>query len=262
MQNHFEWLDSDDGQSLYECTDLFREAANALRGLGFYQEALRFYEPLQKVSGYDDVSYLFEMASCYRAVGLKPEAESCYQRIIERDTGNYEARIQLSGMRQGGRMTHWEDTHGNHGGSVRQHKSMKRGWDRDAKRSKKITTTGASSSSMVLAPRPANQSIKQLAVEQEQVQEEELRSLFLQRERLKDGATTGDKDGKAEWMAATEALIQGFRDNKVFYPAEKHHKFLGYSKEARAMASRTKHGLYALTEGSRSIFGIVVKDSY
>jgi len=258
LQKHFEWLDSSDVQSLQECTDLFREAANALRDLEFYHEALRYYEPLQNVSGYDDVSYLFEMASCYRAVGQKLKAESCYQMIIEYDDSNYEARIQLSGMRQSSGLNHREHTEGNRGISVRQHKSTKRVWDREAKRSKNITTPQASSSSMLLAPRPAYQLNKQLAVEKEQVQEEEIHSLFLQREKLNDSATNGDEDCKTQWTAATKILVQSFRDNKVFY-VEKHQKFLGYSKEARAMSTRPKHELNALTESSRSIFGIGFK---
>jgi len=261
LQNHFEWLDPDDVHSLHECTDLFREAANALRGLEFYHEALRYYEPLQRVSGYDDVAYLFEMASCYTAVGLIPKAENCYQMIIEHDDGNYEARIQLSGMLQGSGMTHRGKTHGNQGGSVRQHKSTKRNWDRDTKRSKKITTPRASSSFMLLPPRPAYPSIKELEREKEQVRGEEVHLLFLQRKNWKDNAANGVEDCKAKWMAATKSMVQGFRDNKVFYPVEKHHKFLGYSRAARAMASRPKHELNALTESSRSIFGIVFQDS-
>lgn len=260
MQKHFEWLDSNDVQSLYECTDLFREAANALRGLKFYHEALRYYEPLQNVGEYDDVSYLFEMASCYGAVGMKLKAESCYQMIIEHDDGNHEARIQLSGIRGGSGLSHRVYTEGNRGVSVKQHGSAKHSWNRDERRAKNITTPRASSPSMLLAPRPAYQLNKQLAMKKERVQEEEVHSLFLQRERLNDSAANGNEDCKTKWMAATKTLVQAFRENKVFYPVEKHYKFLGYSKEARALATRPKHELNALAESSGSVFGIVLKD--
>lgn len=223
----------------------------------FYHEALEYYEPLLAVSGYDDVSYLFEIASCYSAVGQKLKAESCYQRIIEYDDGNYEARMQLSGVRQGVGLSHTERTEGIQGVSVKQHKAARPRWDRDGKRSKTTTTLRIPSASSLLAPGPAYQLIKQLAVEKEQAQEEEIHSLFLQRESLNDYARDGDEDCKTRWTTITEKLIQGFRDNKVFYPVEKHHRFLGYSKEARAMATRPKHELTALSENSRSILGIV-----
>lgn len=225
-----------------------------MRRLNYFHEALRYYEPLQQVSDYADSSYLFELASCYRAVGLREEAEDCYKQVIDDDTGNHEARMQLAEIRQssGAIQARYTDSH--QGPTTRQHKPGKRMGKSDRKRvplhSSNIDTTKLPTTSFIRKPP------RQPMMEKQQMRDDgEIHSLFLYRQSLTEEARKRDKDCDSEWMATTELLLQDFRDNKVFYPGEKHHRFCGYSKEARAMGSRPKHELDALVARSKSTFG-------
>lgn len=231
---------------MLECADLFQEAADTLRELKFYHEALRYYEPLQRLNGYKDTSFYMEMASCYEAIGRKQEAEGCYQRVIELDDGNYEARVKLGEVRQGSDPLRRENPQANKGHLMRPQQST---GDRGEKRQRKFKTGQGSTSSILY------QSAKRFAEEGNQMHEDKIHSLFLKRENIKNDVEDGNYASKAEWMAATKALVQDFRNNKVFYPAEKHHKFLGYSKEARTMAMKPKHELTPLTDSSTVIYG-------
>lgn len=258
MQNHFEYLDPEDdqiGAKIYDYPDLFREAANALRVKRYFHEALRYYEPVQQISDYADAAYFMEMASCYKAVGLRTEAEDCYKIVVDSDKGSPEARRRFlemceeSGTSPRGAMDFDEVV------SVRKNKARKRVRDKDAKQPKRNQTLQSWATTM-LAPRLVPQSAKKISLEREEAQEEDVNALFLRRETLTKQSRNGDESTKTEWMAITKTLIQAFKDNKIFYPFDKHHKFYGYSKEARSLAARPKHELDALAEQSKSHLGI------
>lgn len=258
LQNHFQCLDPEDDQAgakIYDYPDLFREAANALKARRYFHEALRYYEPVQQISEYADAAYFMEMASCYKAVGLRTEAEYCYKIVIDSDEGNPEAWRRLSEMcSELGTFPKGASNNGEEV-SVIQHKARKRVGDKDAKQPK-IGKALPSRATTMLAPRPVPQSAKQISLEREEAHEDDVNALYLRREALADHAKHGDESSKFEWMAITKTLIQGFRDNKVFYPFDKHHKFYGYSKEARSLAARPKHELDALAEQNKSHLGI------
>lgn len=250
---HFECLDPEDDQAgakLYDYADLFREAANALRGGGYFQEALRYYEPVQQTGEYADPAYYLEMASCYKAVGLRTEAEDCYKIVIGSDDGNAEARRRLLDMcTELGTSPKGEIISDKV--PVTKHKARKRAGDKDAKQSKKGKVLPSWATTM-LAPRQVAQSAKQISHEREEAREEDVNALYLRREALTEQARYGDESSKTEWMAITKTLVQGFKDNKVFYPFDKHHKFYGYSREARSLAARPKHELDALADQAKS----------
>ncbi|KAL8802465.1 MAG: hypothetical protein Q9223_006641 [Gallowayella weberi] len=82
----FECLDPEDSSTkamLVDYSDLFRDVADALRDTGLYDEALRYYEPLQRIPGSVDISYYADIAVCYKAVGLGTEAEECHRIIAD-----------------------------------------------------------------------------------------------------------------------------------------------------------------------------------
>lgn len=258
LQNHFECLDPEDdqiGAKIYDYPDLFREAAYALRASGYFHEALRYYEPIQQISEYADTDYFMEMASCYKAVGLRTEAENCYEIAIVSDEGNPEARRRLLEMCKETGTSPKEATITDEVVSVRQHKAKKRVGDKHAKQPKSGKALPSWATSM-LAPRLVPQSAKQISLEKEEAQEEDINALFLRRETLAEEARNGDESSEIELMEITKTLIQAFKDNRVFYPFDKHHKFYGYSREARSLAARPKHELDALAEQSKSHLGI------
>lgn len=252
--NHFEFLDPEDdqiGAKIYDYPDLFREAANALRASRYFHEALRYYEPIQQISEFADAAYFLEMASCYKAVGLRTEAEDCYKIAVDSDEGNPEARRRLLEMCHESGMSPKQATTTNEVVSVRQHKARNRVGDKDAKKPKSGKALPSWATSM-LAPRMVPQSAKQISLEKEEAQEEDVNAMFLRRETLTEQARNGDESSETELTEITKTLIQVFKDNKVFYPFDKHQKFYGYSREARSLASRPKHELDALVEQSKS----------
>ena len=257
MQNHFECLDPEDdraGAKIFDYPDLFREAANALRAGRYFHEALRYYEPIKLISEYVDPAYFVDMASCYKAIGLASEAEDCYKVVIDNE-GSLEGQRILLEMRT-------ELSTSQQGGigidsivSVAQREKRRRIEDKDAAQPKKGKALTHWAPTM-LAPRSVPQSTKQSSAETERTFEEDVKALYLRREALTELARYGDESSKTEWMAITKTLIEEFKNNKVFYPFDKYHKFYGYSREARSLAARPKNKFDSLVEQSKSCFGI------
>lgn len=221
----------------------------------YFHEALRYYEPVQHISEYADAAYFMDMASCYKALGLRTEAEDCYRIVVDSDEGNPEARRRLVDMCTELGTSPTGTTNTVEAASVTQNKARKGLRNKDAEQPKKGKALPSWATTM-LAPRLVPQSAKQIALEREEAQEEDTNALYLRREILTERTRYGDESSKTEWMAITKTLIQGFKENKVFYPLDKHHKFYGYSREARSLAARPKHELDALVENSRSHLGM------
>lgn len=228
--NHFQWLSPDDympGAKLFDYTDLFREAADALRAAGQHNEALRYYEPLQEVEDYVDSSYLSDLAFCYREAGFRDEAEECYQSIVDRGDDDIGVRLQLITMCK------------EHGASERSRSS--RGVDAAVNQSSWPATMLASRSKPT-SKASVQERGKRLREQQQREQERDsiLYSHFLRLERSTKNARFGDAHARAEWTAAAKYLIQDFRSNSIFYPTDKYMRFLGYSSEARARSAAMK----------------------
>ena len=232
---------------MYDFTDLFREAANALRRLDYFHEALRYYEPLQQVDNYADGTCLHEMASCYKAVGLKAEAEECYTMIIRDDPQDHEAHVRLAELRGS------DSTEQRHMVAVQRRKSRRRTEAEKSKYSKKAAFSDSVRPTIQAFPRRRQQATKRSAIEDRPKQSvEEVHSMFLKRRQMSEYSRS---IRGSDWMTVTESLLQNFQNNKVFYPFDRHHRFYGYSKEARALASRSKHEIDALMESSQSLYG-------
>jgi general transcription factor 3C polypeptide 3 (transcription factor C subunit 4) len=56
-----------------------------------------------------------------------------------------------------------------------------------------------------------------------------------------DAMRTGDPVARENWLDAADTLLRDFRSNRIFYPWERHQKFLGYSKDALRQTNRRKH---------------------
>ncbi|KAL6715712.1 transcription factor TFIIIC subunit tfc4 [Lecanora helva] len=265
--NHFEWLDPEDIQleaKMYDYADLFREAGNALRRSEFYQEALRYYEPLRQVSDCVDTLYLSELASCYRALGLKKEAEECYDQINNANVRNDEAPGHSIGNCYSSTLTRL-----GYANNAHEPQRLKRRTGGRAAASARRRRPSCLTDTLILpAPLPKRQTTKNSTEDSGLAEEDDIRSLFYQRQSITENLRKGDRDCKGDWMIVTKKLLDNFRNNKVFYSVDKHHKFYGYSKEARAMSARPKHELDAMNQMSKSIYEtpngdhILVPDNY
>lgn len=112
----------------------------------------------------------------------------------------------------------------------------------------------------MLAPRPIPLSkintvgrAKRL-VEQERLErdrESRIYGHFLRLQASKGKSRHGEKAARLEWMSAAKVLVQEFRSDSIFYPADKYMRFLGYTSEARARSAAAKPSI-ASTETKNS----------
>jgi len=233
---------------LFDYPDLYREVGSALLEQQHFNQALRYYEPLQQASGYVDASFLTELASCYRALDMKQKAIECYKAILNGDPANDQARFDLATM-QGHKLPFLASTVGKGVSSVEQLK--RRRSTRPRIETPNTAPVGdASVTSNMLAPCPTGQSTKRLTAE-----EPNLYPRFVRWQRQVEDMMESDEVAKDIWMEDTKLLLRAFQCNKVFYPYDKHHKFFGYSKQARSLASRPKHELDALIARTASVIG-------
>ncbi len=195
-----------------------------------------------------------ELASCYRATGRTLEAQECYLTVDDDDEHTFEARSALAGMRgQSGALT---STVANTENAVSVFKNRsKRRTDGCGHKQKKSTDMARPSAFRAFASRPRLPSAEQSKIDGNQVKEKEVYKLFVHRRHLAEKLGKEDKFSNGGWIAVTKRLLEAFRSNKLFYPFDKHHKFLGYSKEARTLAAKPKYELEALTARSGPVLG-------
>ncbi|KAH0559240.1 hypothetical protein GP486_004247 [Trichoglossum hirsutum] len=235
--NHLAWLEPDDdghGSKVYDYPDLFREAAEALNEAGFYKDALRFYEPLVNLDDYPDLEFYFRLAGCYRSAGHSKEAEECYQTIVANDEENIDARVSLAKLYEDLNMPEQAYAYVNEiillrrqdKGTPTKRADHQGGgdWFAPARRASRIKRTGPP-----LATREQRR-------ENERIRDENVRALYKKFQYLHPRARAGEEQILAEWMECSSDLIDDFRNSRVFYPYDKHMKFLGYSSAARKRA--------------------------
>lgn len=66
---------------MYEYPDLFREIGDALREEQLHQDALRFYEPLQKQPRVLDSKFYFDLAICYQALNRDDDVKRTMEAL-------------------------------------------------------------------------------------------------------------------------------------------------------------------------------------
>lgn len=226
--------------------DLFREAADALRAAGLYQDALHYYEPLQENSQSVTASYLSDLAYCYQESGLQAEAVDCYQTIIGSGDLSVDIRPQLTALGK------------EHGGSERADQLLEQLSLAERQRPQLVVESVESNieaegpsfdSTAMLASRPksafkphAHERAKRQREQEQQERNRDNRmyNQFLNLQALTEKSRRGDKMARSSWMAAAKFLIQDFRSNSIFYPTDKFMRFLGYTSEARASSAAAK----------------------
>jgi general transcription factor 3C polypeptide 3 (transcription factor C subunit 4) len=96
---HFEWLEPDDEEpeaKLFEYSDLFLEAGNALKDTKEYEEALRYYEPIKRHNLCSETSFWLAIAASSYVCGKKEQAIYCYEQAKASEPDCVDARTQLS----------------------------------------------------------------------------------------------------------------------------------------------------------------------
>jgi general transcription factor 3C polypeptide 3 (transcription factor C subunit 4) len=94
---HFDYIYElrDDITNVY---DLFYTVGDTLRLQGMFDEAIRFYKPIEVLEDELTDQYWISMAACHRGIKDFPEAEKCYRAVMELDPNHAVARAELAKM--------------------------------------------------------------------------------------------------------------------------------------------------------------------
>ena len=225
---------------------LFREVADALRGRGLFEEALKFYEPMQHHPKNQDSSYFTSMAVCYEASGLYTDAAESYQTALVHNSANTHAQIQLAVLCQELGIPDLAHVESNDEIPARISARQR------SKKSNKMRSSSELSEALtmqqppltMIAPPTTFRKPKRVSIVREireQAEERDCYALFDRMETLAERARGGDPDSRAEWMSAAKQLIDIFQSERAFFPNEKYMRFYGYSKEARRKSLNAKY---------------------
>ena len=260
---HFEWLnpeDTSEGARLYDYGDLFREVADALKRAGLYEDALRYYRPLQGTNEYADADFFMAVGECCMTLGKLEDAENCYLTIADHDATNVESRVQLARLYDSIGMADQALKYVNEavllgrqeGGGGRRRKrkdarleqlaqEFRSGEDGTSPPSREVTPpeplTGARSG------RPAATPTIRRGKETESEglkRTENIQFLYSKMLQLQPAMGQGNDGATEDWLDIADALLRDFRSNRVFYPFQRRIVFMGYSREAQRKAGRLR----------------------
>ncbi|KAE8376695.1 hypothetical protein BDV26DRAFT_305416 [Aspergillus bertholletiae] len=261
--HHFGWLNPDDtseGARLYDYGDLFREVADALKEVGLFEDALRFYMPLQQTEEYADVSFFMAMGDCCRQLDRLEDAENCYLTVAEHDARNVESRVQLAKLYEGIGMTEQALKYVNEAVLLGRQETRGHRRRKDTRLEQLVmefklaggggVATGLSSAAPdsvgndatvpALTTGPAAAFGKKDSPESENERTENIQFLYTKLLQLQPKVKAGDLGATEDWLDIADALLREFRSNRVFYPLQRNVMFLGYSREAHKKAGKTK----------------------
>lgn len=259
--HHFEWLnpeDNSEGARLYDYGDLFREVADALKEVGLYEEALRFYTPLQHTGEYTDVSYFMAMGECYMRLGVLEDAENCYITVAEHDARNTESRAQLAKLYESVGMTEQALKY------VNETVLLERQEMRSTRRRKdtRLEQLAKEFKTAEMAPEAATMKYAEEETpeaegiaptltaapvakrhdeaELEGDRTEHVQYLYSKMQQFHPLVKEGNLEATDDWLDIADALLREFRSNRVFYPLQRQAVFTGYSREAQKKAGKSK----------------------
>jgi general transcription factor 3C polypeptide 3 (transcription factor C subunit 4) len=257
-QSHFQWLDPEDTSSsamVLDYGDLFREAADALKEAGLFEDALRYYTPLQATDEYADVSFFMAMGECAACCGKASEAETYYLTVAEHDPTNVEVRVRLAKLYEANDMSEEALKYVNQAVMLGREETGRRRRRKDA-RIEQLTRefrAGGAGALRVIAPKPpsdvsaATLTISGAArnrVSQEELERnrsEQIRYLYSKMMELRPKMREGNPEVTEDWLDIADALLRDFRSNRVFYPLQRNMVFLGYSREAQRKAGKNRN---------------------
>ncbi|KAB8262030.1 hypothetical protein BDV32DRAFT_157729 [Aspergillus pseudonomiae] len=261
--HHFGWLNPDDtseGARLFDYGDLFREVADALKDVGLFEDALRFYMPLQQTEEYADVSFFMAVGDCFRNLDKLEDAENCYLTVAEHDARNIESRVQLAKLYEAIGMSEQALKYVNEAVLLGRQETRGNRRRKDTRLEQlvmefklaegEIGAPGLSSvapdsvGNDVTAPSLTTKSAAVLgrkdSVEAENERTESIQFLYTKLQQLQSRVKAGELEATEDWLDIADALLREFRSNRFFYPLQRNVMFLGYSREAQKKAGKTK----------------------
>jgi general transcription factor 3C polypeptide 3 (transcription factor C subunit 4) len=256
QQFHFSFLEPEDESSngyFQEHPDLFRDIGDALRNAGLHQEALRYYEPLQKGPDGLDSRFTFDIAICYQALGRDSDVRRSIQALknTARDANFYIGLAKLY-QSQGKDSEMWH--------LINQLKRMGKS-EMIRKAGLPVHRDGAANissepSSPSVSPRSASagrgdsmlrelrksagparakQKRKQKRQRDGQLKDGAVRAIYESVTALQPAVDAGDREAAAEWLCLANRMFEDFRNQSLFFPRDKSTKFTGFNKWKRTV---------------------------
>ncbi|KAL5339130.1 hypothetical protein BJX70DRAFT_408376 [Aspergillus crustosus] len=258
--HHFAWLrpeDTSEGALVHDYGDLFREAADALKEAELFEEALRYYKPIQQTNEYADVSFFMAMGDCCRLLGELEDAENCYLTVAEYDTKHIQSRVQLAKLYESIGMAEQALKYVNDAvllgrQETRGHRRRKdTRLEELAKEFKSVdlaAEAGAADEYMSMSRGAVTTGV--LGSDADRT--ENIQFLYKKMRQLEPKLEAGDAEGTEDWLDIADALLREFRSNSAFYPNIRSMVFLGYNNrsgkktlidEMQEMAGRLQESL-------------------
>jgi general transcription factor 3C polypeptide 3 (transcription factor C subunit 4) len=253
IKDHFEYMEPDDDSPdayVYEYPDLFREIGDALREEQLHQDALRFYEPIQRQRKGVDSRFYFDIAICYQALGRTDDVNTTMETLRLFKRGGRDANFyvglaklyqsqgkeaeMLSIIRQLKRMGKSEvviaaglplprettrpPTRGNT--AMEGDDESISGIDGGMFRSMRARSTKAR---------------RERKIEQAKFRDKIIQNLHDQLRALEDGVSSEDESAVLDWINIADQLLDEFKTEKLFFPRERAVKFTGYERWQRTV---------------------------
>jgi general transcription factor 3C polypeptide 3 (transcription factor C subunit 4) len=252
-QDHFEYLEPDDDSSeayVYEYPDLFREIGDALVVEQLHQDALRFYEPIQRQPQGIDSKFYFDIAICYQALGRDDDVKRTMEalRLFKRGARDVNFYVGLAKLYQSqGKET---DMHY----LIRQLRRMGKSdlvlaaglpLPRDTARPVRGQTI-IEEDDESQSDREGSQEFRQVRarsvrvrkgkrIEQQKFRERVVRNLYDQLLQLGQGLANQEPDAVADWVNIADQMLEEFKLEKLFFPREKATRFTGFDRWQRTV---------------------------
>ncbi|KAF7712462.1 Uncharacterized protein PECH_004325 [Penicillium ucsense] len=248
--HHLEYLNPDDiseGARIYDYGDLFREVADALKERGLFEEALRFYAPIQQTSGYADVGFFLAMADCCMQLGKIEDAESCYLTVADHDSSNIESRAQLAKLYDSLGMPDQAYKYVNEAVLLSRQETRTRRRRKDARLEQLAAEFRRSDPAALrpLAPKPMAQAETEPSTGPGRgSRSDDIKFLYAMLQQLEPKVRAGNLDAIEDWLDIADALVREFRSNRIFYPMARTTEFSGYASQASRRNNGSKENAF------------------
>lgn len=218
-----------------------------------FEEALRFYRPVQQTPEFADVNYFLAMGECCMQLGQLEDAENCYLTVAEHDTLNIDVRVRLAKLYESIGMTEQAFKYVNEAALLGRQESRSQRRRRDTRLEQLAREFRSAELGPETVPPAPTTGTKPVPVEgiltsvpsaapgrrraEEEVAEVDrtghIQFLHMKMLQLQPRVKQGDPDATEDWLDIADALLRDFRSNRVFYPLQRHMVFAGYSRGAR-----------------------------
>jgi general transcription factor 3C polypeptide 3 (transcription factor C subunit 4) len=212
-----------------------------------FDQALRYYEPLQFTEEYADIGFFLAIGDCAFACGKNQEAASYYMTVVENDSTHLQARVNLAKLYEElgdkERALYFVNQ------AVLLGREEAGGRRRTRRRDPRIANLAREFQGTNdlhvrnVAPRLSNVLAQSDVSAPDTDRPGHVQYLYSKMNELRPVMRGGDENATEDWLDIADALLRDFRSNRSFYPLQKNTAFLGYAREAQKKGAKKKEDL-------------------